>query len=306
MKEMNRREFVGSAAIVAGMLATGGEAGATRGPKKLTDSVKLGRTGIRSTLLGIGTGTSGWNGQSNQTRMGHDRFNAMIQHAYDRGVRFFDCADTYGTMPYLREAIRKLPRERFVIETKMIHRTAEEAKADLDRFRVELGVDMIDIVLLHVVTEADWNVRYRGVMDVLEEARQKKVIRAHGCSCHTLEALETAALEPWVQVDLARFNPWGRMMDNRPGEPETRALECVKPVLQKMRAAGKGVIAMKILGEGTMMRSDDRLARARESIRFAVSSGSADMMVIGFESPEQIDEVLREGEAALAEIAQKA
>jgi len=142
-----------------------------------------------------------------------------------------------------------------------------------------------------------------GVVDlVLSEAKEKGILRAHGCSCHTLEALEAAAADPWVEVDLARFNPWGMHMDNRKDEPKEKAPDYVKPVLAKMRKAGKGVIGMKILAQGDMLKAEDRLARARESLRFALGSGVIDMMVIGFESPKQITEILGETRVAVAEL----
>src|ERR1041384_7469610 len=188
MSQLNRREFVGRAAVTAGAVAVGASAAAEpfRLPINVADKITLGKTGIKSSLVGIGTGSVGWNHQSNQTRLGQQKFNELIRHAYDSGIRFFDVADQYGSHIYLKEAIKSLPREKFVIQSKIIHRTADEARADLDRFRKELGVDYIDTVLMHVVTEPDWNVRYQDVKDVLEEARQKGIIRAHGCSRHTL------------------------------------------------------------------------------------------------------------------------
>ncbi len=308
MVPMNRREFVERAVVAASALAAGSLPSTAEGSQNkpgLHRRVKLGKSGRTSSLIGIGTGTVGWNGQSNQTRLGHDEFNRIIRHAYDQGITFFDCADMYGSHTYLREALKAIPREKVIIQTKIIHRTADEARADLDRFRQELGTDYIDHVLMHVVTEPDWNQRYRGVMDVLEEAKQKHIIRAHGCSCHTLEALEAAAAEPWVDVDLARFNPWGRMMDNRRGEPEDKAPDYVKPVLERMRKAGKAVIGMKILAEGRIVRGlpqDEKLAKMRESIRFALASGVIDVMVIGFQSTQEIDEALEQTRIALAEI----
>jgi aryl-alcohol dehydrogenase-like predicted oxidoreductase len=265
--------------------------------------VTLGKTGITCSLLGIGTGSIGYNKQSNQTRLGQEKFTELIRHAYDSGITFFDVADQYGSHPFLKEAIKKLPRDKFVIQSKIIHRTADEARADLDRFRQELGVDYIDIVLMHVVTEPDWNQRYQGVKDVLSEAKQKGIIRAHGCSCHSLEALEAAAADPWVEVDLARYNPWGKHMDRKRGEPEAKSPEYVRPVLERMHKAGKGVIGMKILAQGDMMRGEDRLPRMRESLRFALGSGVLHSMVIGFESPQQITEVTAETRVALAELA---
>ncbi|HSV73571.1 MAG TPA: aldo/keto reductase [Chthonomonadales bacterium] len=302
MNDMNRREFVERAAAAAGGVALAGVAPQERRVRRWPTTVRLGRTGIRTSLLGIGTGTRGWNKQSNQTRLGQQQFTALVRHALDNGVRLFDCADMYGSHSYLREALKGVPRHRYVLLTKTAHRQADEVRADIDRFRQELGVDMIDIVLMHVVTEPDWNVRYRGVMEVLEEARSRRTIRAHGCSCHSFQALEAAAADPWVQVNLARLNPWGRMMDEKPGEPAARAPELVRPVLERMRAAGKGVLGMKILAEGRAVRGEDRGERIRESVRFAVSTGTMDAMVIGFESIQQFDEVLRELRAAVADV----
>jgi aryl-alcohol dehydrogenase-like predicted oxidoreductase len=315
MEQINRREFMGKAAAATGALAWGAaaaagpgraadEAGAAaaRSPRRATDKVTLGKTGITCSLLGVGTGSVGYNKQSNQTRLGQAKFTEMIRHAFDRGITFFDVADQYGSHPFLREALRGLPRDKFVIQSKIIHRTAEEARADLDRFRKELGVDYIDCVLMHVVTEPDWNRRYQGVKDVLAEAKQKGIIRAHGCSCHSFAALEAAAADPWVEVDLARFNPWGKHMDRRSGTSEAEAPEQVRPVLRRMRAAGKGVVGMKILAQGDVMGGGDRRARARESLRFGLGAGVLDAFVIGFESREQIDEILDETRVALAEI----
>jgi len=309
MSELNRREFVeraAAASIAAGALAVGSAAIADQNSgkplPKLSESAKLGKSGIKTSLLGIGTGSVGWNHQSNQTRLGQAKFNELMQHAYDSGIRFFDLADQYGSMPYFKEPLKKLPRERIVIQSKSNNRTPEGIKADLERFRKELDTDYIDTLLVHCVTEPDWNVRYRGVMDALEEARQKGIIRAHGVSCHTLESLEAAANEPWVQVDLARYNPWGRYMDGKKGEPESKTPDFVRPLLQKMRSEGKGVIGMKILAQGDIAKETERIAKMRESLRHALSTGAVDMMVIGFESPQQITEVMTETRVALAEV----
>ncbi len=133
----------------------------------------------------------------------------LLQAGYDMGVTFWDSADQYGTHPHLKEALKRVPREKVVILSKTHASTEDEMKADLDRFRKELGTDYIDIMLLHCMMSDDWPKEREGAMKVLSEAREKGVIRAHGVSCHTLGALKSAAASPWVQIDLARINPYG-------------------------------------------------------------------------------------------------
>jgi aryl-alcohol dehydrogenase-like predicted oxidoreductase len=153
-------------------------------------------------------------------------------------------------------------------------------RADLDRFRRELGTDHLDIVLMHCVTDGDWTTQCRAAMDVLSEAKDKGVIRAHGCSCHSIEALRTAAKSPWVEIDLVRINPIGSHMD---ADPDT-----VVGVIREMRAAGKAVVGMKILGQGDLRQRQD------EAIRYALGLGLLDAFTIGAESvPEQMDLVRR-------------
>jgi aryl-alcohol dehydrogenase-like predicted oxidoreductase len=154
---------------------------------------------------------------------------------------------------------------------------------------------------MHCVVEPDWNTRYQEVKDVLSEAKEKGIIRAHGCSCHTLEALEAAAADPWVEVDLARYNPWGAYMDNKQGEPQENAPGHVKPILQKMRKAGKGVIGMKIVAQGDVAKGEDKMKRIRESLKFALADNVLNAMVVGLESPQQVAEIVTETRVALAE-----
>ena len=249
------------------------------------DDVVLGKTGIRTSRLAMGTGTIGYGGRSNQTRLGTDPFVRLLADGYhESGLRFFDSADSYGSHPYVREALKGLPRDKVTVLTKTDTRDPAGVRADLDRFRKELGIDHIDVVLIHCVTEADWTTRYRGVMDVLSEAKQKGVIRAHGVSCHSLTALKAAAASPWVEVDLVRLNPIGSHMD---ADPET-----VIGVIKQMRAQGKGIVGMKILGQGDMRD------RPQEAIRYALSTGVLDAFTIGAESQREQRDLVRRVAAA--------
>lgn len=249
-----------------------------------SDTVTLGSTGIKTSRLAMGTGTVGSGHHSNQTALGLKGLSDLLRNGYDQGLRFFDAADSYGSHPHVAEALKRVPRDRVTVLTKTWARDAATARADLDRFRRELGVDYLDVCLMHCVTEADWTERYKGVMDVLSEAKQKGAVRAHGCSCHSIEALRAAAKSPWVEIDLARINPIGSHMD---ADPQT-----VVGILREMKAAGKAVIGMKILGQGDLRN------RQSEALRYALSLGVLDAFTIGAESKAEQEDLIRRIAAA--------
>ncbi|HXO34910.1 MAG TPA: aldo/keto reductase [Candidatus Acidoferrales bacterium] len=249
-----------------------------------TDTVTLGGTGIKTSRLAMGTGTVGSGHHSNQTALGIKGLSDLLLNGYDHGLRFFDAADSYGSHPHVAEALKHVPRDKVTVLTKSWARDPATARADLDRFRRELGTDYLDICLMHCLTEADWPERFKGVMDVFSEAKQKGIIRAHGCSCHSIEALRAAAKSPWVEVDLARVNPIGSHMD---ADPQT-----VVGVLREMKASGKAVIGMKILGQG------DLAQRQNEALKYALSLGILDAFTIGAESKSQQEDLIRRIAAA--------
>ena len=284
MPRLYRRQFLQKAASASAAAWLAPEVLAARlaaGQRVLaTDIVTLGRTGIETSRLAMGTGTVGSGHHSNQTALGLGGLSRLLQNGYDNGLRFFDTADSYGSHPHVADALKHVDRSKVTILTKSWARTGPEMRADLDRFRRELNTDHLDIVLMHCLTEGDWTTRYRSAMDALSEAKEKGIIRAHGCSCHSLEALRTAAKSEWVEVDLVRINPIGSHMD---ADPAT-----VRGVIREMRAAGKGIVGMKILGQG------DLRDRQNEAIRYALGLGALDAFTIGAESiAEQRDLIER-------------
>jgi aryl-alcohol dehydrogenase-like predicted oxidoreductase len=279
---MKRREFITKTAYGLGSAWLSSKSfGLAYSPSKFsaTDTVVLGNTGIRASRLACGTGTVGSGHQSHQSALGIQGLADLLWHGYDQGIRFFDTADTYGTHPHVAEALKRVPREKVTVLTKSRARDADGIRADLDRFRKELHTDYLDICLMHCVTEADWTEMFRGAMDALSEAREKGIIRAHGCSCHSIEALRAAAKSSWVQVDLARINPIGSHMD---ADPET-----VVSVLREMRAAGKGIIGMKILGQGDLRNRQD------EALKYALSLGVLHAFTIGAENRAEQEDLIR-------------
>jgi aryl-alcohol dehydrogenase-like predicted oxidoreductase len=287
----SRRQFV-KGVLVGGAAAAAGCSKATMlGPidatvgdgstahKTATDRVTIGSTGIVTSRLAMGSGTHGSNGSSDQVRLGMSTFVNQLTYGFSKGVTFFETADAYGAHPFIGQAVSQVGRNNVVVLTKSEAQTAAGMQADLDRFRRELGVDMIDIVLLHNKQSATWTTECAGAMDTLSAAKEAGVIRAHGVSCHTLSALQLAAATPWVDIDQARVNPDGILMD---ADPAT-----VIALLKQMKASGKGVIGMKILGEGQLGNQVDR------AITHAVGLDCIDAFTIGFTSTTQLDEVMQ-------------
>jgi 1-deoxyxylulose-5-phosphate synthase len=288
---MHRREFlirsatgVGAAWLSSKTILDAIAAQALPAKFSASDTVTLGSTGIKTSRLAMGTGTVGSGHHSHQTALGVKGLSDLLLNGYDHGLRFFDAADSYGSHAHVAEALKHAQRDKVAVLTKSFARDPATMRADLDRFRRELGTDYLDLCLMHCVTEADWTERYKGTMDVLSEAKEKGIIRAHGCSCHSIEALRAAAKSPWVEVDLARINPVGAIMD---ADPAT-----VVGVLKEMKAAGKAVVGMKILGQGALRNRQD------EGIKFALSLGLLDAFTIGAESKSEQEDLIRRIAAA--------
>jgi aryl-alcohol dehydrogenase-like predicted oxidoreductase len=294
---INRRLFLERSVTLAGAAAlTPFDLTAAGLAKKrtATDAVTLGKTGIRLSRLGIGTGS---NSGEVQRALGRDAFNRLIRHAYDRGVTYIDTAESYKTHDWIRDAIKGLPREKLFIQTKMSG-TPEKPMQVIDRFRKELDTDYIDSLLCHYATTSRWDDERRRVMDALEEAKQKKIIRAKGVSCHGLPALTRATKVSWVEVHLVRLNPMGHKVDGATYKwEEAGNVPAVIEEVKAMRAQGRGVIGMKLIGNGDFKTPEER----ERSIRFVMQSGLVDAVVIGFASTAEIDEAIERINRALAE-----
>jgi 1-deoxyxylulose-5-phosphate synthase len=308
MRKLSRREFLGTTIATSGVTSTGAAVftywrstapqrsvpvRVIRGSMTPASQVPLGKSGLRVSLVGIGTGSIGWGNHSNQTRLGQSEFTRLMRYGFDRGINFFDLADSYGSHPFFSEAMKGVPRDRYVIQTKTDNRDPRGACEDIDRFLRELRTDYIDSLIIHCVTAPDWTARYRGVMDVFTEAREKGKIRAHGVTCHSFGALQAAAASDWVQINQVRWNPRRAHMD--------ADVETARALFKQMRAKGQGMIGMKVVGQGDLLDGPRRLS-ANECFRFQIESGVVDAFVVGVEAVAHIDELLRGTQIALNEV----
>ncbi|MDR1886521.1 MAG: aldo/keto reductase [Prevotellaceae bacterium] len=282
---MDRRKFIRTGATgVVGLAIIG--SGINCGNSSVTvDKVKLGKSGLRVSRIAMGTGTVGYGKASNQTRLGMEKFVNLAHHAYERGIRFYDMADVYGSQPFVGEALKTLPRDKVTLMTKIWTQpdgseNMSNVREIIDRCRQEIGTDYIDILLMHCMTQGDWHKTRTHYMDALSKAKQDGIVKAVGVSCHNIDALAEAAVNPWTDVVLARINPFGTNMDAAP--------DVVNETLKKAQQNGKGVVGMKIFGEGKHISETER----EQSIGFAVTQGNIHCMTLGLESESQLDDAV--------------
>lgn len=289
MNKLDRREFllksavgIAAAAVMPAILPEP-TFGATV-KTEMVDTVALGNTGLNVSRIALGTGTKGWKLESDQTHLGMKKFVELSQYCFDKGIRFFDTADMYGSHTYVGAALKVIPREKVTVLTKVMtyrhegwYETEPFAKS-FDRFRKDLGTDYIDIFLMHCMINGQWPTEYKGYMDAMSEAKQKGLIKTVGISCHSLEAMIEAASNPWVDVLFARVNHNGARLDSTP--------EKVMQVLETARKNGKGVIGMKVFGCGDLVKESER----EQSLNYVIKSKNVHCMTLGMESKEQVDD----------------
>ncbi len=295
---MTRREFVRTALAGSALLALPGrmraaEVEAPKPRRSALEKVTLGKTKVVATRLAIGTGS---NGGQVQRDMGQEKFTALVRHAFDRGLRFIDTADDYHTHGMVAKAIAGLPRDQLTIQTKLQFRSGKDVMAELDRFRKELGVEYLDIVLLHNTDEKGWPEKLEKHRDALAAAKEKGIIRAHGVSVHGLPGLREVARCKWVDVALVRINHAGRHMDGPTGRwAEESKFDDAVAEIKKISEAGKAVIAMKLIGNGDFTAAEER----EKSIRFVLTRPFVNAVDIGFKTPAEVDEAIERIDRAL-------
>ena len=288
MLRLTRRDFLKSS-VAAGVLGGFGAAIPARASKRsATDWVTLGKSGVQVTRLAFGTGT--FSGRV-QRELGQDQFTRLVRHAYDRGIRFFETADSYHGMPQmLAEALKGIPRDTYRLMTKYNAWEMDHPQATIDRFRKDTNSEYFDILLIHCVRSPRWSEDFQRLEDAFSEAKSKKVILAHGASVHGLPALRSFPGNNWLDIAMIRMNHNGTRMDT----PETRDVDAVGDVnevvshTKKVHAQGAGVISMKLVGEGRFTKPEDRDA----ALKFAMNLGAVDAVTIGYKSAAEIDEAI--------------
>ena len=292
MSRFSRRDFLKTATVGAGVLATGVPA-AKAATQSATDWVTLGNSGVKVTRLAFGTGTFGGRVQR---ELGQKEFTRIVRHAYDRGIRFFETADAYDQMhEMLAEALRGVPRDSYRLMTKFRWRDADDPTGTIDRFRRELNTDYFDILLLHNVRTPTWPEQLKPLRDALSEAKEKKVILCKGASCHGLQPLAKFPGNNWLDVALMRMNHTGARMDNAEGDNGFGEHDAAIQQIRRVKPQGTGVIGMKLVGEGQFTKPEDRQA----AVNYVFSNKLADTVTMGYKSTAEIDEAIERVTRAL-------
>lgn len=299
--DLKRREFlksslaslsgaaVSSNVVVSQALAQQANTNQAAIAKISTDPVGLVKLtpNVETTRIGMGTGMSGYQRSAQLTRMDRNKAENLIRHCYDSGVRFFDCADLYGTHEIISSTLKDKPRDSYALSSKIwVHEGGVPEKERpsgvevVKRFLTELHTDYLDLVQLHCMMKPNWEDDFGRYLDELEECKEKRLIRAHGISCHSLGAIQKGAEHPWVDAIHIRLNTTGARMDGSFDENVEAA--------KKAKDNGKGIICMKLVGEGTMRKLEER----QSSIDAVVRSQVVDVYIVGFEENWQVDELI--------------
>jgi aryl-alcohol dehydrogenase-like predicted oxidoreductase len=288
-----RREFL-KGGVAAGALAVGGSLPLRAGRQTATDWVTLGKSGVQVTRLAFGTGS--FSGRV-QRDLGQDGFTRLVRYAYDRGIRFFETAESYGEMHrMLGVALAGIPRDSYRIMSKVTTREGVDPQAKIDELRRLANTEYFDVMLLHWQHTATWPVDTARWQDGIQEAQSKKAIVSRGASVHGLPALRQVPTSKWLDVAMIRVNHKGVRMDAE--DYNTDGLGNVSEVVthvHRVRKEGMGVISMKLVGEGTFGRED-----RQEAMRFAFRNAGVDCVTVGYKNTAEIDEAIENLNLALA------
>jgi predicted aldo/keto reductase-like oxidoreductase len=286
MSPFSRREFLKSS-LAVGTLTSVGTLSLHAASRTATDIVTLGKSGMKVTRLAFGTGSN--NGHV-QAELGQQEFTRIIHYAYDRGIRFFETAESYVTPAMLGVALKGIPRESYQLMNKVTTDEGVDPRQRFDEMRRISQTEYFDIMLLHWQTSPDWMARTARWQDGIHEAQAKKTILTRGASVHGLPALRQMPGNQWLEVAMIRMNHNGTRMDGpdyRDDNNPTNRDEVVEHVKQ-VKKDGMGVISMKLVGDGTFTRHEDRQA----AMRFAFNNAGVDCVTVGFKNTREIDEAI--------------
>jgi aryl-alcohol dehydrogenase-like predicted oxidoreductase len=294
MAHYSRRDFL-KTGLAAAALAGAGNFALRAARETATDWITLGRSGVKVTRLAFGTGSLGGRVQRD---LGQDQFTKLVRYAYDRGIRFFETAESYGEMHrMLGVALNGIPRDSYRLMSKVTTREDVDPLQKIDELRKLANTEYFDVMLLHWQHVATWPADSLRWQDGILEAQARRAVVGHGASVHGLPALRQFPGNKWLQVAMIRMNHKGTRMDAE--DYNTAGLGNMSEVVahvRQVRKEGMGVISMKLVGEGSFTTREDRQA----AMRYAFKSAGVDCVTVGYKSMAEIDEAIENLNLALA------
>lgn len=294
MAHCSRRDFL-KTGLAAGVLAGTGSLTLKAERATATDWVTLGKSGVKVTRLAFGTGTM--SGQV-QRELGQDQFTQLVRYAYDRGIRFFETAESYGDMHrMLGVALKGVPRDSYRLMSKVTTHPGVDPQEKIDELRKLANTEYFDVMLLHWQHVASWPTDTARWQDGILEAEHKKAVVGHGASVHGLPALRQFPSNNWLEIAMIRMNHKGVRMDAE--DYNTSGLGNVNEVVthvKQVRQDGMGVISMKLVGEGAFTTREDR----RGAMKFAFKNAGVDSVTVGYKNTAEVDEAIENVNLALA------
>jgi predicted aldo/keto reductase-like oxidoreductase len=290
----SRRNFL-KAGFAAGTLAGTGRLPLLAAGGTATDWVTLGKSGVKVTRLAFGTGTM--SGRV-QRELGQDQFTRLVRYAYDKGIRFFETAESYGEMhKMLGVALKGVPRDSFRLMSKVTTREGVDPQVKIDELRKLANTDYFDVMLLHYQHVASWPTDTARWQDGILEAKHKKAVVGHGASVHGLPALRQCPKNKWLEVAMIRMNHNGVKMDAEAyNSPQPGNVVEVVGHTKQVHSEGMGVVSMKLIGEGAYTKREDR----QEAMKFAFRKAGVDCVTVGYKNTAEIDEAIENLNLALA------
>jgi 1-deoxyxylulose-5-phosphate synthase len=295
MSCQSRRHFLKTTSLAAGAVALSTALPLQASSRDAaTEWITLGKSNVKVTRLAFGTGS--FSGQV-QRDLGQENFTKLVRYAYDRGIRFYETAESYGEMHrMLGIALKGIPRDSYRIMSKVTTRPGTDPQEKFDELRKLANTDYFDIMLLHWQHTGTWPADTVRWQDGILEAQHRQAIVSHGASVHGLPALRQVPEFNWLDVAMIRMNHKGVRMDAE--DYNTDGLGNVPEVVSHVKQVKKnnvGVISMKLIGEGTFNRED------RESaMKFAFRNAGVDTVTVGYKNTAEIDEAIENLNAAFA------
>ena len=280
--------------LAAGAFALGSALPLKASKNAATDWVTLGKSNVKVTRLAFGTGS--FSGQV-QRDLGREQFTKLVRYAYDRGIRFYETAESYGDMHrMLGVALKGIPRDTYRLMSKVTTKPGVDPQTKFDELRKLANTDYFDIMLLHWQHTGTWPQDTVRWQDGIMEAQHRQAIVSRGASVHGLPALRQTPEFQWLDVAMIRMNHKGVRMDAE--DFATDGLGNVPEVVthvEQVKKNNMGVISMKLVGEGTFNREDRQAA-----MKFAFRNAGVDSVTVGYKNTAEIDEAIENLNAAFA------